>query len=410
MAEQIDTVVIGAGQAGLSTSYYLTQQQREHIVLEKQQIGNAWRSAKWDSFTLVTPNWTLQLPGFPYNGDNPDGFLTRDEIIQYLDDYTALFNPPVNTGVEVKCVEGLGDKFNIKTSSGEFVATNVVIAVGLFQQPRIPPYSSQIAPHIYQVHSSQYRHPQELPEGAVLIVGAGQSGCQIADELQKQGTKVYLCTGRANYLPRRYRGRDIFWWAKQMGVLDQPVTQLPSPAARFIANPQLTGKDGGQTLNLHQLAFNGVTLLGRLRDARGTTIAIAEDLIENLTQADQFVTEFIQEIDQFTAQMGITAPPDDRPTGSSGYDSQIITALDLDTAGITSVIWTTGYAFDFSWIKFPIFDEFGYPFQQRGVTTQTGLYFVGLPWLYVAQSSLLAGVGDDAAHVVQHLINRTNGN
>lgn len=407
MTERIDTIVIGAGQAGLATSYHLTQQRREHIVLEKRQIGDSWRNAKWDSFTLVTPNWTLRLPGFAYAGNNPEGFLSRDEVVRYLENYAALFNPPVRTAIEVNCVQGAGDGFRVETSAGAFESANVVIAAGLFQKPRVPAYSDKIAPHIDQVHSSQYRNPQGLPPGAVLVVGSGQSGCQIAEELQQQGRNVYLCTGRAPRLPRRYRGRDIFWWAEQMGVLDQPVTKLPSPAARFAAHPQLSGRDGGHSLDLHQLARDGVTLLGRLRDADRTRLVIGEDLMENLAQADKFAIEFAQAIDEFIAQSGIQAPPDDAPELRAGYDCEIVTALDLDAAGITSIIWAGGYTFDFSWIKFPLFDEFGYPVQQRGVTAQPGLYFVGLHWLFALKSALFAGVGDDAAHVVQHITART---
>ncbi|HLU08049.1 MAG TPA: NAD(P)/FAD-dependent oxidoreductase, partial [Oceanobacillus sp.] len=214
MTERFETIIVGAGQAGLAISYYLSQRKRDHVLLERRSIGEAWRSEKWDSFTLVSPNWTLQLPGFAYAGDDPDGFLSRDAVVHYLEDYARLFNPPVRTGIEVTCLE---DGFRVHTNQGMFEAANVVIATGPFQKPNIPAFSTKIASHIHQLHSRQYRNPQALPEGAVLVVGSGQSGCQIAEELYQQGRKVYLSTGSAIRLPRRYRGKDIFWWAKELG-------------------------------------------------------------------------------------------------------------------------------------------------------------------------------------------------
>lgn len=407
MPEQIETIVIGAGQAGLATSYYLSQHGQPHLILEKARIGEAWRSGKWDSFTLVTPNWTLRLPGYPYQGRDADGFLTRDEVIEYLEGYAAHFKPPLRTGVEVKSVEGAGEGFVVETSSGSFEARNVVVATGSFQRPKIPPFAAQIAPHVVQLHSSEYRNPQQLPAGAVLVIGGGQSGCQIADELRRQGRTVYLSTGKAGILPRRYRGHDIFWWAEKIGLLDSPVSKLPSPGARFAANPQLTGNHGGESLNVHRLASRGVRLLGRATGASGTMVQFAGDLRENLAFADKFAAELKQELDKVIVESGMDVPPDDEPLLRDGYDAEVITELDLDAAGITSIIWASGYRFDFSWINFPIYDEYGYPRQEGGVTAQPGLYFVGLQWLRALKSSLLVGVGEDAAHVVADIVRRS---
>jgi putative flavoprotein involved in K+ transport len=407
MAEQFETIVIGAGQSGLAISYYLTQQNHSHIVLEKDRIGEAWRSGKWDSFTLVSPNWTLQLPGFHYSGDDPDGYITRDEVVQYLEDYVRLFNPPVRTGIEVTRVESGPAGFVVRTKQGDFEAANVVVATGAFQKPKIPACAAHIAPHIHQVHSSQYRKPDDLPSGAVLVVGSAQSGCQITEELYRHGRKVYLCTGKAVRIPRRYRGREIFHWVDALGLFDQTVDTLDSPAERFDPNPQLTGKDGGSALNLHQFALDGVTLLGRLQDADGTKLTIAGDLMDNLARADKPETELKPAIDRYIEQNGLQLPPDDSaPPLRAGYDSPIITALDLDEAGITSIVWAAGYQFDFGWINFPIFDEYGYPVHQRGVTAQPGLYFIGLLWLHKSKSNLFFGVGEDAAHVAAHLLER----
>lgn len=404
MTERFETIIVGAGQAGLAISYYLTQRKRDHVLLERRSIGEAWRSEKWDSFTLVSPNWTLQLPGFAYAGDDPDGFLTRDAVVQYLEDYARLFNPPVRTGIEVTCLEG---GFRVHTNQGMFEAANVVIATGPFQKPNIPAFSTKIAPHIHQLHSSQYRNPQALPEGAVLVVGSGQSGCQIAEELYQQGRKVYLSTGSAIRLPRRYRGKDIFWWAKELGIFDKTVDKLESPDERFAANPQLTGRDGGRSLNLHQFALDGVTLLGRLQDANGTQLSFAADLMDNLAAADKATAQLKQGVDSYIQATGMQLPPaEHEPELRAGYDSEVITDLDLDSRGITTVLWATGYTRDFRWIQFPVFDDSGFPIHQRGVTAQPGLYFVGLPWLYKQKSSLFLGLADDAAYIVEHIVNR----
>lgn len=401
--ENTDTIIIGAGQAGLAVSYYLQQQDHEHLVLEKNRVGEAWRSGKWDSFTLVTPNWMLQLPGHAYQGDEPDGFLQRDEVIRYLDDYIFRVNPPLRLGVKVSAVKEAGKKYSLETSKGAYEASNVVVATGTFQMPNIPAFHAELSHDLHQLHSSAYRNPDELPPGAVLVVGSAQSGCQIADELNGHGRKVYLCTGEADRLPRRYRGKDSFWWAEQLGIFDQTPEDLPSPVARFKPNPQVSGKDGGKTLNLHQLAIDGVTLLGHVQDADGTKISLADDLKAHLAQADEFAAEFKKGVDQYIEKKGMELPEEEPAALQAGYEQQTKTRLDLKQKGIQSIIWATGYDFDYSWIKFPIFDDAGYPVQEQGVTSQPGLYFVGLHFLHNRKSGLLLGVGDDAAHIAEHI-------
>lgn len=408
MIKQYDTIIIGGGQAGLAASYYLSQQRCNHIILEKQRIGEAWRSDKWDSFTLVTPNYMLQLPGFDYDGNEPFGFLHRDEVVQYLEDYVDEFDPNIQTGVEVTAVKAAdnGDSFRLETSEGTFKANQVIIATGTFQQPNIPAFSNKVATHIKQLHSSEYRNPAELPEGAVLVVGSAQSGCQIADELNEHGRDVYLSTGKANRLPRRYRGHDSFWWAEKLGIMDQTVDQLPSREARFAPNPQVSGKDGGKTLSLQKLASEGVTLLGRMSDVNGTQVALDDDLKEHLEQADKFATEFKQGVDKYIKKNDLHAPEADQQSTQQNYNIETITQLDLDDADISTIIWATGYTYDYSWIDFPVFDDAGYPVTDRGVTEQPGLYFVGLHFLHDRKSGLLLGVGDDAAEVVTDIVER----
>lgn len=404
MQERIETVVIGAGQTGLAVSYCLKELERSHILLEKQRVGEAWRSKRWDSFTLVSPNWTLALPGFEYSGDAPDGYLTRAQVVQYLDDYARHIQAPIRTGVEVKSLRKIGGSFHLETSQGTIVAQSVVVATGAFQQPRLPEFAHRLASHIEQFDSTTYRNPDQLPPGAVLVVGSGQSGCQITEELHAQGRKVYLATGRGPRLLRRYRGKDLFFWADKLGILHKKVEKLDSLAERFVANPHISGKDGGKTHNLHQFARDGVTLLGHMIDAQGSGVLFAADLMENLAAADKSETEIRKAIDTYVAEHGLDVDEAEPALElKDGYDSRVITELNLDAAGITSVIWTTGLKVDFSWIDLPIFDEYGYPVHRRGVTQEPGLYFVGLLWLHVARSSLLFGVGEDARHIAQHI-------
>ncbi|MBK9124568.1 MAG: NAD(P)-binding domain-containing protein [Chloroflexi bacterium] len=406
MAGHVETVVIGAGQSGLAVSYCLTQRNRTHVVLEKHRIGEAWRSGKWESFTLVTPNFTLNLPGFPYQGDDPDGFLTRAEVVRYLEDYVSQFAPPVQTGITVTAVRPIADGFTVETDMGEYTASNVVVATGAFQKPRLPMFAVRIDPDILQLHSSQYRNPDLLPPGAVLIVGSGQSGCQIAYELRQAGRKVYLSTGKAGRAPRIYRGREIFHWLTEMGFFDRTTAQLQSEAERFAPNPQLTGRDGGKSLNLHEFARDGVTLLGRLVDGSQTSLTFAPDLATNLTAMDRMETEITKAIDGYIERAGIQAPPPQLPHLRDGYDTEILTQLDTAEAGITAIVWACGYAFDYGWIHAPVLDERGYPIHHRGVTRVPGLYFVGLQWLHKTQSSLFLGVAEDAEFISEHIAGR----
>jgi putative flavoprotein involved in K+ transport len=399
MTEHLDTVIVGGGQAGLATSYHLKQQRREHVILEQSdRPAKAWRE-RWDSFTLITPNWTIKLPGAEYEGDDPDGFMPRDEVVATFDDYVKRFELPVRCGVRVSSVEPIEGGYRVRSDGGDFKAANVVVATGLHQMPKVPPFSAGLAPEIYQVHSSQYRNPRQLPEGAVLVVGSGQSGAQIAEELYQDGRKVYLSVSSAGRIPRRYRGKDVVRWLEITGMADTTVDQLESPKAKFGSSAHGTGKDGGHRISMHQFARDGVVLLGHIRDVRQGRIVVAPDLYENLAKADRFEADFLKRIDEHIEKSGMQAPVEVLPKMSDGFEAELISELDCEAAGIRSVIWATGYKFDFGMVKLPVFDEDGYPIQQRGVTEVAGLYFVGLPFLYNGRSGLLSGVGDDAGHV-----------
>jgi putative flavoprotein involved in K+ transport len=309
MLHKIDTVIVGGGQAGLAMSYYLTQEGREHVVLERAPaVANAWRNQRWDSFTLVTPNFQVRMPGAEYDGDDPYGFMSLAEVVEYFDNYVERFRLPAHCGVEVFSVEKVGDGYVVRTSEKNYEAKNVVIATGLYQSAKIPPFSVEIPPSMLQLHSMEYKNPSTLPEGAVLVVGTGQSGAQIAQELYQSGRKVYLSISSAGRVPRRYRGKDINDWFTRIGMFDTKVDELKSAADKFHPHPQISGKNGGQTLSLHQFARDGVILLGHVRDAREGQLILAPDLRETLAKVDQFEIDALKNIDDHISRAGLAAP------------------------------------------------------------------------------------------------------
>jgi putative flavoprotein involved in K+ transport len=407
MNDQVQTIIIGGGQAGLATSYWLKQHRHEHIILEQAaQAANAWRNDRWDSFTLVTPNWATRMPGAGSPGADPNGFMPRDELVAYFEQYIERFQLPIRYNTRVTSVEQNGAGYVVRTDDGAFIARNVVVATGLFQRHKIPAFGAQIDASITQLHSGAYRHPHSIPPGAALVVGSAQSGCQIAEELYQSGCRVYLCTGSAPRAPRRYRGKDIYEWAYLTGFLDRTPDKLPSLRARFAGNPQLSGKDGGHSLNLHQFARDGVTLLGRITNAADHTIALAPDLKENLAKSDGGEANFCKMVDDHVVQNGLDVPCGELPQLRDGYTSPEILELDLKAAGITTIIWAMGYSFDFSLVRLPAFDADGFPVQQRGVTNYAGLYFIGMPWLPKQKTGLLLGVGEAAEHIAVHIAAR----
>ncbi len=387
--ESIETVVVGGGQAGLATSYWLTQLGREHVVLERSQhAGHAWRQ-RWDSFTLVTPNWTFRL-------------------VATFERYVTDHRLPMCSGTPVTGVEPLADArgYLVHTPETTYRTRNVVMATGLYQRAKMPAFAGALPAHVVQLHSEQYRNPAALPAGAVLVVGSGQSGCQIAEELSHSGRQVFLCVGGAGRAPRRYRGKDTYTWLALAGFFDRPPAALPSPRARFAANPHVSGAGGGHDLNLHRFARDGITLLGHLRGAGDGRIGLAPDLHESLARVDQFETMVLDMIDGYIQRQGLDAPGERPAVLRDGFAQPILTELDVAQAGITSVIWAAGYDFDFDLVKLPVTDSDGFPHQARGVTDFPGLYFMGLPWLHMQKSGLLMGVGEDAAYVARHIRDR----
>lgn len=404
MSKSIDTIIIGGGQAGLSVSYCLAQQNREHIILEKaSQAADTWRNGRWDSFTLVTPNWSIRLPGAGYSGPDPNGYLQRDEIVTYLENYLQAHRLPIQYHTQVHAVDPVEHGYRVTSSQGEWVAKNVVAAAGLFQAPRIPEFASKLPASIHQLHSGQYRRPELLPAGPALVVGTAQSGCQIAEELYQAGKSVYLSVSSAGRVPRRYRGKDVYEWQVISGFMDRKPEQLPSPQARFAGNPHITGKNGGHSLNLHQFHRDGVRLLGRVLDAQEGNLHLAQDLHINLEKADRLEVEICKGIDEFIARSGLDAPQESLPRLRDAYSVNPPDTLDLEKSGIDTVIWATGYKFDFRWVHLPVLDDYGFPVQARGITRFPGLYFAGLPWMDGQKSGLLLGVGEQAEWVAEQI-------
>jgi putative flavoprotein involved in K+ transport len=407
-APSVDVVIIGAGQAGLSTSFHLGQRGIEHLVLEQDRIGESWRSQRWDSFCLVTPNWTVQLPGFTYQGPDPDGFLGRDELVAYLDRYVATLTPPVRTGMRVTSVERADGHFTVQAGHERLECQAVVVATGSFRKPKLPPFTDALPAGVLQLHSSQYRNPQQLPDGAVLVVGTGQSGAQIIEELHEAERAVFASVSRCPRAPRRYRGKDIVWWGKMGGLYERTVDTLESPAEKTACHPQSSGRRGGHDIFLRELAKDGVRLLGRAESIQDGVVRVAADLGENLRKADEFAENVLNQLDQAVAKMGIPLPEDQNPRGvgaSVADELHPVSELDLQNAGVTSIIWATGYTPDFSFVHFPVFDASGRPVQRRGATSFPGLYFVGLEWLHTPKSGLLLGVGEDAEHIATTIAN-----
>lgn len=408
MNNHYSVIIVGGGQAGLSISYCLKERGVDHVVFEKNKIAYSWRSKRWDSFCLVTPNWQCKLPGYSYPGDTPHGFMKRDEIVQYIESYAASFDPPMQEGVEVLNVrknntEGI---FELTTSTGNYTADQVVIAAGSYHLPKLPRVAERLPEQIVQLHSSEYKNPESLPDKAVLVVGTGQSGCQIAEDLHLAGKQVHLCVGGAPRSPRRYRDRDVVDWLDQMGYYDLAIDEHPQKdKVRTKANHYVTGRDGGREIDLRQFALEGMKLHGRLKTISSGTLEFCDDLKQNLDQADAVSESIKKAIDGFIEKHQIDAPtePPYRPVWQP--ESEPL-SLDYQQANIGTVIWSTGYQPDFRWVDIPVFDGRGYPGHDRGVTGVYGLYFLGLPWLYTWGSGRFSGIARDASYLADYILTR----
>ena len=405
--QHIPVVVVGGGQAGLSMSYYLKERGIEHVVFEKHTAMHVWRSQRWDSFCLVTPNWQCQLPGHPYTGPDPHGFMKKDEILAYLAGFKASLAAPLREGVSVlRVTPRAAGGFDVATTDGAYTADQVVAASGGYHVPIIPRMAERLPKSILQLHSEQYRNPQSLPAGAVLVVGSGQSGAQIAEDLHLAGRQVHLAVGDAPRCARFYRGRDVVAWLADMNYYDMPVERHPlKEGVRDNTNHYVTGRDGGRDIDLRAFAREGMRLYGLLKDLDGATFTFEPNLRAALDDADRVYNGINAAIDRHIAEKGIAAPPPSvyRPVWEPVEDPL---ALDIDAAGISSIIWCIGYRPDFSWLDAAVFNDAGHPEHRRGVTAQPGVYFLGLPWLHTWGSGRFSGVARDALHLAERIEER----
>ncbi len=400
--EHHDVLIVGGGQAGLSASHCLRERGIDHIVLEKSTALHTWRDRRWDSFCLVTPNWQCKLPGWEYAGDDPHGFMVKDQLVDYLEGFKRHVAAPLREGVAVqRAAPRAGGGFAVATSAGAFTADQLVVASGGYALPVVPRFAERLPASIVQVHSEQYRNPASLPAGKVLVVGCGQSGAQIAEDLHLAGREVVLATGHAPRCARFYRGKDVVAWLAEMGYYDIPVTQHPlREGVRDNTNHYQTGRDGGRDIDLRRFALEGMALYGTLLDLDGDTLRFAPNLADNLDHADRIYNGINASIDAFIAKQCIEAPP------ASVYEpvwrpAAERTSLALD--GIAAVVWCIGFLPDFGWLDAPVFNGRGQPAHLRGVTSVPGLYFLGLPWLHTWGSGRFSGVARDAAYLAEQI-------
>ncbi|MGY5328404.1 flavin-containing monooxygenase [Pseudomonas qingdaonensis] len=401
---RIDTLVVGAGQAGVAMSEHLGRLGVQHLVLERNRIAEAWRTGRWDSLVANGPAWHDRFPGLEFEGLDADAFAGKDQVAAYFETYAKKIDAPIRTGVEVLKVERNEGRsgFTVQTSMGLIEANQVVVATGPFQRPVIPPIAPQL-PGITQLHSADYHNPRQLPEGAVLVVGAGSSGVQIADELQRAGKQVYLSVGAHDRPPRAYRNRDFCWWLGVLGLWDAEGVQ-PGKEHVTIA---VSGARGGHTVDFRKLAHQGITLVGLTRAFDQGVVSFEANLAENIARGDENYLALLDAADDYIARNGLDLPEEPEARHMLP-DPQCLTQpileLDLAKAGVTSIIWATGYSTDYSWLKVDAFKPDGKPQHQRGVSREPGIYFVGLPWLSRRGSAFIWGVWHDARHIAEHIV------
>jgi putative flavoprotein involved in K+ transport len=402
------TIVIGAGQAGLAMSRCLSDLGIEHLVLERGKLAQRWRSQSWDSLHLLTPNWMTRLPQFQYEGSDPNGFMSAPQLIAFLERYAASSAAPVLTDTAVERVERSADGFDVATSRGEWSASSVVVATGYCDLPAVPLASQRLATSVLQIAAPEYRRPDQLPPGGVLVVGASSTGVQLADEIQRSGRQVTLAVGRHTRLPRRYRGRDILWWLDQIGVLSQHVDTVQDiERSRRQPSLQLVGRPDHASLDLSVLHQRGVQLVGRIRDVDGHRVMLGDDLAATTAAADIKLADILIRIDRFIATTGIAAGSREPFTPTWPLADGAPDDLDLEREGIETVIWATGYRRAYPWLHVPVLDAHGEITHTGGITPVSGLYVLGLNFQRRRNSSFIDGVGHDACAIAHEIAGTT---
>ena len=408
LIEKIDTLIVGGGQAGIAMSEHLSNCKIPHLVLERNRIAERWRSERWDSLVANGPAWHDRFPNMEFADFDPNGYPSKEQVVDYFVAYAEMIKAPIRCGVEVKEVRrNVGRPgFRVETSDGIFDANNVVAATGPFQRPLIPKFEFE-KNKITQIHSSQYQNPEQLPDGGVLVVGAGSSGAQIADELLRSGKSVYLSVGPHDLPPRSYRGRDFVWW---LGVLGkwEAVTKDPGTEHITIA---VSGAHGGQTVDFRGLAKRGISLLGRTQSFKNNVMHFAPDLTKNIAGGNAYTLSLLDQADDYVIRNGLNFPlePEAREVlPDPECVTEPILEINLEEAGINSIVWATGFDVDFSWLKVDALDENGRPKHERGISTESGIYFLGLPWQSRRGSSFIWGVWQDAKFLADQIKLRTN--
>jgi putative flavoprotein involved in K+ transport len=404
-AEKVETLIIGGGQAGLAMSAHLKKQGHAHLIVERHRIAERWRSERWDSLVANGPAWHDRFPALEFSDIDPNSFATRDRIVEYFEAVAQQIEAPVRSGVDVKSLEQISGGFRAATSDGVIEAKNVVAATGPFQRPLIPTLVPQQT-GVMQIHSNIYKNPKQLPEGAVLVVGAGSSGGQIADELLRSGKRVYLSIGPHNRPPIRYRGKDFCWW---LGVLGEWDAKTREPGMEHVTI-SVSGARGGNTVNFREFAVRGMTLIGRVGAYNDGALQVAPDLVRNIENGDKNYLSVLDKADAYVTANNLDLPeePEARHIGQAPHCMiDPVLSLNLHEAGITSIIWATGYALDYSWLKLDAFDEKGRPVHTRGVSNIPGLYFLGLPWLSCRASPFIWGVWRDAEYLAHHIAGKS---
>ncbi|HSM00992.1 MAG TPA: NAD(P)-binding domain-containing protein [Acidimicrobiia bacterium] len=414
----LDVAVVGAGSAGLGIGYHLQRAGTRFVIFDRGEVAETWRSQRWDSFAVNTPNWMNGLPGSPYRGTEPDGFATRDELVASFEQHAADHRLPVRAGTTVERVAPAfdADGFVVETVDrsgvrGSLRADNVVVASGMMESPKVPGIAAQFPDSIDQIHAADYRSAAALRDGAVIVIGSGQSGCQISEDLAAAGRQVYLCTSRVGRLPRWYRGRDGIAWMTVLGLFDTRVDDLPDPSMRHAAQPQVSGVGPrGRTVSLQGMHRQGVRLLGRLDGVTRSVLSTDAGLAENIAFADDFSAGFKRDVDALIELERIDAPPptddpNDAPAGPEVASDGLV-SLDLEAAGVSTVVWCTGFTAHFEWLQLPVIDDRGVPVHVRGISQVPGIFFLGFPWLHTRKSGIIFGIDEDARHITEAITSR----